>query len=76
MTFRFPALSSLILALGFVFAPQAHALDPTNPQHLGSIERAKAGRATELLDAAVAYLKRNGPEKAFEAFNVQQGTKG
>jgi cytochrome c len=22
----------------------------------------------------VAYLKRNGPEKAFEAFNVQQGT--
>ncbi len=74
MTFRFSALFSLILAAGFAFLPQVHALDATNPQHLGSIERAKAGRATELLDAAVAYLKRNGPEKAFEAFNVQQGT--
>ena len=74
MKFRLSGLFSLILAAGFVLLPQVHALDAANPQHLGSIERAKAGRATELLDAAVAYLKRNGPEKAFEAFNVQEGT--
>jgi cytochrome c len=74
MRFRLSTLFSLILATGFLLLPQVHALDAANPQHLGSIERAKAGRATELLDAAVAYLKRNGPEKAFEAFNVQQGT--
>jgi cytochrome c len=71
---RLARLFGLLLAMGFVLLPQAQALDATNPQHLGSIERAKAGRATELLDAAVAYMKRNGPEKAFEAFNVQQGT--
>ena len=74
MKFRLSGLFSLILAAGFVLLPQVHALDAANPQHLGSIERAKAGRATELLDAAVAYLKRNVPEKAFEAFNVQEGT--
>jgi cytochrome c len=74
MKFQMSALSSLILAIGLGLAPQVHALDATNPQHLGSIERAKAGRATELLDAAVAFLKRNGPGQAFEAFNVQQGT--
>ena len=74
MKCRLSGLSSLIFAMGCVLLPQVHALDATNPQHLGSIERAKAGQASELLDAAVAYLKRNGPEKAFEAFNVQQGT--
>jgi cytochrome c len=74
MRFHLSGLFRLVLAAGFVLLPQVYALDAANPQHLGSIERAKAGRATELLDAAVAYLKRNGPEKAFEAFNVQQGT--
>jgi cytochrome c len=74
MRIRSSRLFGLILAMGFVLLPQAQALDATNPQHLGSVDRAKAGRASELLDAAVAYLKRNGPEKAFEAFNVQQGT--
>ena len=46
MKFRLSGLFSLILAMGCAYLPQAHALDPTNPQHLGSIERAKAGRAT------------------------------
>ncbi|NVO05992.1 MAG: cache domain-containing protein [Rhodoferax sp.] len=55
-------------------APQVFALDATNPQHIGSIERARASRAVELRDAAVAYLKHNGPQKAFAAFNDPKGS--
>jgi cytochrome c len=38
------------------------------------VERSKAGRATELLDAAVAYLRHNGPEAAFQAFSDPKGS--
>lgn len=74
MKFRLSGLLGLFFALGCVLQLPALAMDASNPQHLGSIERAKAGRATELLDAALAYLKHNGPEKAFAAFNQPQGT--
>jgi cytochrome c len=65
------------MALGLGLALPGHAAtaaDATGPAHMGSIERAKAGRATELLDAAVAYLKRNGAKQAFEAFSNPKGT--
>jgi hypothetical protein len=40
MKFRLSGLLSLVLTMGCVLAPQVHALDASNPQHLGSIERA------------------------------------
>ena len=40
---------------------------------MGSIERAKAKRAVELLSGVVDYLKKNGPEKSFAAFNDAKG---
>ncbi len=68
------ALFSTLLA-----APVANAADTaaatataTTPR-LGSIERAKAKRATELLDRAVDFLQKNGPEKSFAAFNDSKG---
>jgi len=74
MRFLRSCLSGLILAAGMVAAPQSFALDATNPQHLGSTDRARASRAVELRDAAVAFLKHNGPQKAFEAFNDPKGS--
>lgn len=63
----------LCIAAGVIAHP-AFALDAANPQHTGSIERARASRAVELLDAAVAFLKHNGPQKAFEAFSDAKGS--
>jgi cytochrome c len=63
----------LCVAAGLVAQP-ALALDPTNPQHIGSIERARTSRAVELRDAAVAFLKHNGSQKAFAAFNDPKGS--
>ena len=74
MRFLRSGIASLILAAGLVAAPQVFALDATNPQHVGSIERAKASRAVELRDAAVAFLKHNGAQKAFTAFNDPKGS--
>jgi cytochrome c len=74
MKFLSTGLVGLMVALGTLVAPPAFALDATNPQHVGSIERTKASRAVELRDAAVAFLKHNGPQKAFEAFNDPKGS--
>lgn len=52
----------------------AQATEAPLPAHPGSVERAKSGRAAELLDAAVAFLKRNGAEQAFAAFNDPKGS--
>jgi cytochrome c len=53
-------------------ASVVHAADNmapnTLPTTMGAIERSEAKRATELLDRAVDYLQRYGPEKAFGAF--------
>jgi cytochrome c len=63
----------LCLAAGLMAQP-VWALDAANPQHVGSLERTQASRAVELRDAAVAFLKHNGPQKAFEAFNDPKGS--
>ncbi len=69
------ARSALVsgLVLGFGLAAMVPVLAgepaPATQRHLGSIEREKAGRATELLNAAVAYLKHNGAKQAFAAFD-------
>jgi cytochrome c len=64
----------LALAIGCgVTLPVTAADAPLGPKP-GSVERAKLSRASELLDAATAYLKRNGPEKAFAAFNNPKGS--
>lgn len=68
------ALAGLIAAFGAAPLSGAFAAEPAPVPHLGSIERSKAGRATELLDAAVAYLKHNGAQAAFDAFNGPMGT--
>lgn len=73
MSFRHTALMGLVLSLGLSALPPAQATDASNAQ-MGSIERAKAGRAAELRDAAVAFLKRNGPQQAFAAFNDPKGS--
>lgn len=62
------AAASALLAM-----PVAHAGDAPATSHYGSIERAQAKRATELLDSAVEYLKKNGPEQAFAKFNEPAG---
>jgi len=67
-------LLGLAIAIGCSAALPSYATDaPLGPKP-GSIERAKMSRASELLDAATAYLKRNGPEKAFAAFNEPKGS--
>ncbi len=66
--------AGLCMACGLLFANAGHAADAPVPPQLGSVERAKAGRASELLDAAVAFLRRNGTEAAFQAFNDPQGS--
>lgn len=74
MGFLRTGVCSLVLACSGLAMPVAFAADAVTPPPLGSIERAKAGRAVELLDAAVAFLKRNGPAVAFEAFNDAKGS--
>ena len=67
-------LLGLALAIGCGASLPAFAVDaPLGPKP-GSVERAKASRASELLTAAVAYLKRNGAEKAFAAFSDPKGS--
>jgi cytochrome c len=69
-------LLGLAIAMGCatvlpVLAAEAPMPALTKP---GSIERAKLSRASELLNAAVAFLKHNGPKEAFEAFNDRSGS--
>jgi cytochrome c len=73
MRFLRSGFLGLCVAAGLLAQP-VFALDATNPQHVGSLERTKASRAVELRDAAVAFLKHNGPQKAFEAFNDPKGS--
>lgn len=74
MRFLRSVFISICVFAGLLTASPAFALDPSNPQHLGSVDRAMASRAFELRDAAVAFLKHNGPEKAFDAFNNPKGS--
>jgi cytochrome c len=69
-------LLGLVIAMGCgttlpAAAADAPAVAMTKP---GSVERAKASRANELLTAAVAYLKHNGPKEAFEVFSDPKGS--
>ena len=66
-------LLGLALSSALFGAPAAYAADAVAPTPMGSIERAKAKRAVELLNGAVDYLKKNGPEKSFAAFNDGKG---
>jgi cytochrome c len=68
-------LSACILAAAAALSvvPAAHAADAPAASQLGSIERAQAKRASALLERAVAYLQKNGPEQAFAKFNESGG---
>ena len=66
--------AAVALGCGMALPAAAATADSPAPAKLGSIERAKAGRAAELLTAAVAYLKHNGAKEAFEAFNDRSGS--
>ena len=69
-------LLTLAILSAMVAVPAANAADGTESAatpRLGSIERSKAKRATELLDRAVDYLQKNGPEISFAAFNEPKG---
>ena len=68
------ALVGATLALWLALCGAVFAAEPALELHTGSVERAQVGRAAELLDAAVAYLKHNGPEQAFAAFDSQTPT--
>jgi cytochrome c len=74
MTFSRSALCGLIFAVGLGAALPATATEAPLPAKAGSIERAKASRASELLSAAVAYLKHNGSKEAFAAFSDPKGS--
>jgi len=74
MKLRFSGLMAWLIAACAALAAPAFAIDPTNPQHLGSEDRSKISRAAELRDAAVAYLRHNGPKAAFAAFNDPKGS--
>lgn len=74
MKFIRRGVCGVLLACSSVLAVPVWAADAPSAAPLGSIERAKAVRAVELLDAAVAFLKRNGPATAFEAFNDAKGS--
>ena len=66
--------AGLCLVCGLWLVPAAQAADAMATPLLGSADRAKISRAAELLDAAVAYLRRNGPQEAFAAFNDAKGS--
>ncbi len=74
MKFKF----SNLLVLSLLGASLVYAADnmPQNvsPAHKGSIERAEAERASALLDRAVDYLQKNGPESSFAVFNDRHGS--
>ena len=68
----------LTLTSALSVAPVVSAADnmpmAASPKPMGAIERSDAKRATALLDHAVDYLQKNGPEKSFGAFNYRKGT--
>jgi cytochrome c len=67
-------LLGLAIAMGCSLALPATAADAPVAAKPGSVERAKVSRASELLNAAVAYLKHNGAPQAFEAFSNPKGS--
>lgn len=67
-------LLGLSIAIGCGITLPVLAADAPVSAKPGSVERSKVSRASELLTAAVNYLKRNGPEKAFTAFNDPKGS--
>lgn len=66
-------LLSLAVVSALIAAPLANAAEDAASKTLGSIERSEANRATGLLERAVDYLQKNGPEKSFAAFNDPNG---
>lgn len=66
-------LLTLTVLSALIAAPIAYASDDTAAKPLGAIERAEAKHATALLDRAVDYLQKNGPEKSFAMFNDANG---
>ena len=77
---KFNRTNWLILALTSILtvASATHAADNTVKENTiktgGVIERGNAKRANELLNRAVDYLKKNGTEKSFAAFNNRKGS--
>lgn len=67
-------LLTLAVISALIAAPLSNAAEVTATKQLGTIERSEAKRATELLDRAVDYLQKNGPEKSFGAFNDPKGS--
>jgi cytochrome c len=69
-----------VLLLAFFSASvfSAYAADysslSSSPAPLGAIERSEAKMAGELIERAVDYLKKNGPEKSEAVFNDRKGT--
>jgi len=72
--FQRAVLALAMAGAGITLTLPAQAVDAPLPPRPGSIERAKAGRANELLQAAVAYLRHNGPAQAFALFNDPKGS--
>lgn len=66
-------LLTLAVVSALIAAPLANAAGDAAPKSVGAIERSEAKRATALLDRAADYLQKNGPEKAFAAFNDPKG---
>ncbi|WP_088280199.1 cache domain-containing protein [Ideonella sp. A 288] len=69
---RFSLLTIALACALAATAPVTQAADAA-PAPMGTVERGQARRAAELLTTAVDYLKANGPEKAFAAFNDTKG---
>lgn len=61
------------VALSFATSLPATAAEAQQPTALSATERAEAREAATLLDQAVEYLQKNGPEQAWAAFNRRDG---
>lgn len=74
---QFKQLFLLILSLAaasIVHAAADEYMPPNTPSiHMGSVERSEANRANALLERAVDYLKKNGPENSFRVFSDRTG---
>lgn len=68
------SLPILALLAALAAAPLAHASEDPVSKTLGSTERSQAKRASALLERAVDYMQKNGPEKSFAAFNDSKGS--
>ena len=64
---------SAVLALAPCLGAVAGEAVARTAQPVGSIERGEAKRAGAMLDRAVDYLQKKGPQPAFAAFNDRHG---